>query len=84
MIIDPHMHIGDFPLFNVRLDGETAEDYLATNNIDTGIVFIRTMLSSGRRFSEARTCSVSTGPTPNQRNRWQKRRSTSAWRGSGG
>lgn len=39
MIIDPHMHIGDFPLFNVRLDGETAEDYLATNNIDTGIVF---------------------------------------------
>lgn len=39
MIIDPHMHIGDFPLFNVKLDGETAGDYLSDNGIDVGIVF---------------------------------------------
>jgi predicted TIM-barrel fold metal-dependent hydrolase len=39
MITDVHLHIGDFPLFNVRLDGGQLAGYLAENAIDTGIVF---------------------------------------------
>lgn len=33
------MHIGDFPLFNVHLNGESVSEYMAANNIDVGIVF---------------------------------------------
>lgn len=39
MILDPHMHVGDFPLFNVSLQGDAIGTYMQRNNIDTGIVF---------------------------------------------
>lgn len=39
MITDAHMHVGEFPLFNVRLDRASLADYLVENSIDVGIVF---------------------------------------------
>lgn len=39
MITDAHMHIGEFPLFNVSLDGDKLADYLLENGISTGLVF---------------------------------------------
>jgi predicted TIM-barrel fold metal-dependent hydrolase len=39
MITDSHMHIGEFPLFNVSLDGDKLADYLLENGISMGLVF---------------------------------------------
>lgn len=39
MVIDTHMHIGDFPMFNVSITrAELAEEF-ETNDIETGVVF---------------------------------------------
>ena len=39
MITDAHMHVGEFPLFDVRLDRHSLADYLAENSIDAGMIF---------------------------------------------
>src|ERR1700738_5365710 len=39
MIFDAHMHVGDFPLFNVRLDREGLEKLAADEGIGGGVVF---------------------------------------------
>lgn len=38
-ITDAHMHVGEFPLFDVRLDKNSLAGYLADNGIDTGMIF---------------------------------------------
>lgn len=38
-ITDAHMHVGDFPMFGVKLDESGLADYLAANDIDAGMVF---------------------------------------------
>jgi uncharacterized protein len=38
-ITDAHMHVGDFPMFGVRLDEDHLAGYLEHNHIDTGLVF---------------------------------------------
>jgi thiaminase len=39
MITDAHMHIGDFPMFKVRLDPAELGEHLEAHGISTGIVF---------------------------------------------
>jgi predicted TIM-barrel fold metal-dependent hydrolase len=39
MIVDPHMHVGDFPLFDVSLDEAGLVDLFAEWRYDAGIVF---------------------------------------------
>jgi uncharacterized protein len=39
MITDAHMHIGDFPMFGVRLDPGELGEHLAMHGIGTGMVF---------------------------------------------
>ncbi len=39
MIVDSHMHIGQFPLFNVSLDGPGLDKLVASCGIDKAIVF---------------------------------------------
>lgn len=38
-ITDAHMHIGDYPMFGVRLDPAELDEHLADHGIATGIVF---------------------------------------------
>lgn len=52
MIFDSHMHVGEYPLFNVRLDGEGLAALMAAHGIDAGLVFhpdndyVRTVVES--------------------------------------
>lgn len=39
MIFDSHMHVGDFPLFDVSLDREGLEALMAEHGIGAGVVF---------------------------------------------
>jgi uncharacterized protein len=39
MIFDSHMHVGDFPLFNVSLDRDGLEQVMRENDIEGGVVF---------------------------------------------
>lgn len=39
MIVDPHMHVGEFPLFDVALDEEGLVELFAEFDYDAGIVF---------------------------------------------
>lgn len=39
MIFDSHMHVGDFPLFNVSLDRDGLEQTMRENGIEGGVVF---------------------------------------------
>jgi uncharacterized protein len=39
VITDAHLHIGDYPAFNVRLDPSALGEHLDANGISTGIVF---------------------------------------------
>jgi uncharacterized protein len=39
MIFDSHMHVGEFPLFNVSLDRDGLEALMAEHDIDAGLVF---------------------------------------------
>jgi predicted TIM-barrel fold metal-dependent hydrolase len=39
MIFDSHMHVGEFPLFNVSLDRDGLEALMAEHDIDAGVVF---------------------------------------------
>ena len=39
MIVDCHMHLGDFPLFNVSLDGPGLDELAASCGLDKAIVF---------------------------------------------
>lgn len=39
MIFDCHMHLGDFPLFNVSLDEQGLDDLMSICNLDKAIVF---------------------------------------------
>ena len=39
MIVDPHMHVGEFPLFDVSLDEAGLVELLAEFDYDAGIVF---------------------------------------------
>jgi predicted TIM-barrel fold metal-dependent hydrolase len=39
MIFDAHMHVGDFPLFNVSLDRDGLERLMRENAIEGGVVF---------------------------------------------
>lgn len=39
MIFDAHMHVGEFPLFNVRLDRDGLVSLLAEHDIGGGVVF---------------------------------------------
>ncbi|RKS93001.1 hypothetical protein DEU37_0397 [Microbacterium sp. AG790] len=38
-ITDAHVHVGDFPMFGVTLDQDRLGPYLASNDIDTAMVF---------------------------------------------
>jgi predicted TIM-barrel fold metal-dependent hydrolase len=38
-LVDAHMHVGDFPLFNVRMDGPTLTETLRHYGIAAGMVF---------------------------------------------
>jgi predicted TIM-barrel fold metal-dependent hydrolase len=38
-ITDAHMHVGEFPLFDVRLDKSSLAAYLDDNGIDVGMIF---------------------------------------------
>lgn len=39
MIVDSHMHVGDFPMFNVSMDGDGLVREMRENGITTGLVF---------------------------------------------
>jgi uncharacterized protein len=39
MILDSHMHVGDFPMFNVSLDRDGLVEQMRTHGIATGLVF---------------------------------------------
>jgi len=39
MVFDPHMHIGDFPMFGVSLDGEGLLALMDEAGVDDGVVF---------------------------------------------
>ncbi len=39
MIVDSHMHLGDFPDFNVSLDEKGLDDLMSSCGLDKGIVF---------------------------------------------
>jgi predicted TIM-barrel fold metal-dependent hydrolase len=39
MIVDSHMHLGDFPLFNVSLDGPGLDELVVSCELDKAIVF---------------------------------------------
>lgn len=39
MTFDAHMHVGDFPLFNVSLDRDGLAELMAEHGIDGGVVF---------------------------------------------
>src|SRR5262245_56632640 len=39
VILDSHMHVGEFPLFNVRLDPEGLVTLMRDHGIATGLVF---------------------------------------------
>jgi predicted TIM-barrel fold metal-dependent hydrolase len=39
MIVDSHMHIGDFPLFNVSLDGPGLDKLVVSCGLDKAIIF---------------------------------------------
>lgn len=39
MIIDSHMHVGDFPMFNVGIDRDGLVARMREHEIDTGIIF---------------------------------------------
>ncbi len=39
MIFDSHMHVGDFPMFNVSLDRDGLEELMAEQKIAAGVVF---------------------------------------------
>ncbi len=39
MIVDSHMHLGEFPLFNVSLDGSGLDKLMASCGLDKAIVF---------------------------------------------
>ncbi|MFV2062198.1 MAG: amidohydrolase family protein [Chloroflexota bacterium] len=39
MIVDSHMHVGEFPLFNVAMDRDGLVEEMRQNDISTGLVF---------------------------------------------
>lgn len=39
MVVDAHMHVGEFPLFDVRLDGDGLRALMEEEGIDAGFVF---------------------------------------------
>jgi predicted TIM-barrel fold metal-dependent hydrolase len=39
MIVDSHMHVGDFPMFNVSMDGAGLLAEMRETGVDTGLVF---------------------------------------------
>ena len=39
MTIDAHLHVGEFPLFNLRLDAAGLADLIERHAIDAGMVF---------------------------------------------
>ena len=39
MIVDSHMHVGEFPLFNVAMDRDELVEEMRQNDISTGLVF---------------------------------------------
>ena len=39
MIVDSHMHVGDFPLFNVSMDRDGLVAEMREHEVSTGLVF---------------------------------------------
>ena len=39
MLLDSHMHVGDFPYFNVSIDRDGLVASMREHGIDTGMVF---------------------------------------------